>query len=114
MAKLKEILSRIRFVRRPTSNITKIIVIVAIVLCMTTLIALRLSTVALEELHVGVHATGGGGAEGAGGIALGGLGGAGVVNRVVLDVLGKLFTGIQQLLELGVGNITAHDNGTGE
>lgn len=49
MAKLKEILSRIRFVRRPTSNITKIIVIVAIVLCMTTLIALRLSTVALEE-----------------------------------------------------------------
>ena len=49
MAKLKEFLSRIRFVRRPTSNITKIIVIVAIVLCMTTLVALRLSTVALEE-----------------------------------------------------------------
>ena len=49
MAKLKEFLSRIRFVYRRTSNITKIIVIVAIVLCMTTLIALRLSTTALEN-----------------------------------------------------------------
>ena len=49
MAKLKEFLGRIRFVYRRTSNITKIIVIVAIVLCMTTLIALRLSTTALEN-----------------------------------------------------------------
>ena len=49
MAKLKEYLSRIRFVYRRTSNITKVIVIVAIVLCMTTLIALRFSMTALEN-----------------------------------------------------------------
>ena len=49
MAELKEFLSKIRFVYRRTSNITKVIVTVAIVLCMTTLIALRLSTTALEN-----------------------------------------------------------------
>lgn len=49
MASLKEYLSRIRIVYRRTSNITKVIVIVAIVLCMTTLIALRFSMTALEN-----------------------------------------------------------------
>ena len=49
MAELKEFLSRIKFVYRRTSNITKLIVTVAIILCMTTLIALRLSTTAMEE-----------------------------------------------------------------
>lgn len=49
MANLKEYLSRIRIVYRRTSNITKVIVIVAIVLCMTTLIALRFSMTALEN-----------------------------------------------------------------
>ena len=48
MAELKEFLSRIKFVYRRTSNITKLIVTVAIILCMTTLIALRFST-ALEN-----------------------------------------------------------------
>ena len=49
MAELKEFLSRIKFVYRRTSNITKVIVAVAILLSMTTLIALRLSTTALEN-----------------------------------------------------------------
>lgn len=49
MAELKEFLSRIKFVYRRTSNITKVIVTVAILLSMTTLIALRLSTTALEN-----------------------------------------------------------------
>ena len=49
MAELKEFLSRIKFVYRRTSNITKLIVTVAIILCMTTLIALRFSTMALEN-----------------------------------------------------------------
>ena len=49
MAELKEFLSRIKFVYRRTSNITKLIVTVAIILCMTTLIALRFSTTALEN-----------------------------------------------------------------
>ena len=49
MAELKEYFSRIKFVYRRTNNVTKLIVIVAIVLCMTTLIALRFSTTALEN-----------------------------------------------------------------
>lgn len=49
MAELKDFLSRIKFVYRRTSNITKVIVTVAILLSMTTLIALRLSTTALEN-----------------------------------------------------------------
>ena len=49
MAQIKEFLSRIRFVYRRTSNVTKIVVAVAIVLCMTTLITLRYSMTALEE-----------------------------------------------------------------
>ena len=49
MAELKDFLSRINFVYRRTSNITKVIVAVAILLSMTTLIALRLSTTALEN-----------------------------------------------------------------
>ena len=49
MEELKKLLSRIRFVYRRTSNFTKVTVAVAIVLCMTTLIALRLSTDSLEN-----------------------------------------------------------------
>ena len=49
MAKIKEFLSRIRFVYRRTSNFTKLVVTVAILLCISTLIALRLSTVSLQE-----------------------------------------------------------------
>ena len=49
MEELKDFLSRIKFVYRRTSNITKVIVAVAILLSMTTLIALRLSTTALEN-----------------------------------------------------------------
>ena len=47
MAEIKEWLSRIRFVYRRTSNMTKIMLIVAILVCMGTLITLRLSTTAL-------------------------------------------------------------------
>ena len=49
MAELKDFLSRIKFVYRRTSHITKVIVAVAILVSMTTLIALRLSTTALEN-----------------------------------------------------------------
>lgn len=49
MAQIKEILSRIRLTYRRTSNLTKIVVTVAILLCMATLISLRLSTNALIE-----------------------------------------------------------------
>jgi cell division protein FtsB len=49
MAKIREFLSRIRFVYRRTSNVTKIVVAVTIVVCMATLITLRLSMTALEN-----------------------------------------------------------------
>ena len=49
MAEFKEFLSRIRLIYRRTSNVTKIAVALAIVLCMGTLIALRTSTTALLE-----------------------------------------------------------------
>ena len=47
MAEIKEFLSRIRLVYRRTGNVTKIAVVLAIVLCMGTLIALRTSSTAL-------------------------------------------------------------------
>ena len=49
MAEIKEFLSRIRLVYRRTSNLTKITIALAIVLCMGTLFALRMSTTALQE-----------------------------------------------------------------
>ena len=47
--KIKEIFSRIRFVYRRTGNFTKLVVTVAILLCICTLIALRLSTTSMQE-----------------------------------------------------------------
>ena len=49
MAQIKEFISRIRLVYRRTSNLTKIAVALAIVLCMGTLIALATSSTALLE-----------------------------------------------------------------
>ena len=49
MAQIREFFSRIRLTYRRTSNITKIAVAVAIVLCMATLITLRLSTASLLD-----------------------------------------------------------------
>ena len=49
MESIKEFFSRIRFVYRRTSNFTKLVVTVSILLCMGTLIALRLSTVSMQE-----------------------------------------------------------------
>ena len=43
MTQLKEMFSRIKLVRRRSSNLTKIVVIVTIVLCMGALLTLRLS-----------------------------------------------------------------------
>ena len=43
MKQLKEMFSRIKLVRRRSSNLTKIVVIITIVLCMGALLTLRLS-----------------------------------------------------------------------
>ena len=49
MDQLREFFSRIRLTYRRTNNLTKIAVIVAIVVCMTTLLALRYSMTTLEN-----------------------------------------------------------------
>ena len=49
MEQLRDFFSRIRLTYRRTSNLTKIAVIVAIVVCMTTLLALRYSMTTLEN-----------------------------------------------------------------
>ena len=72
------------------------------------------ATVALEEVNVGVHTSSRGRAHGAAGHAFGRLGGTGVVDGMVLDVLGQLFAAVQTLLEFGVGNVAAHNDGAVE
>ena len=67
-----------------------------------------------EGVQVGIHAAGSGGTEGAGSHALGGLGGTGIVDDVVLHVLGHGLTAVQALLDLGVRDVTADNDGTGE
>jgi len=49
MAEIKEFFSRIRLVYRRTSNLTKIAIALAIVLCMGTLFALHMSMTALQN-----------------------------------------------------------------
>ncbi len=64
----------------------------------------------LEEIDVAVHAASGGRAERTGGVALRGLGRAGVVNRVLLEVVGQAFAGIDALLQLRVGDVAGNDD----
>ena len=68
----------------------------------------------LEGVDVGVHAAGGGRAERARGVALGGLGRAGVVHGMVLQVLGHRLAGVEPLLDLGVGDVAGDDQRAGE
>ena len=69
------------------------------------------AAVFLEQVHVGIHAPRGGGAEGAGGIPFRGLGRTRVVHGMVLHVLGHAFTLFQAFLQLGVGDVARHDDG---
>ena len=49
MTQLKEMFSRIKLVRHRSSNLTKIVVIVTIVLCMGALVTLRLAMNRIEK-----------------------------------------------------------------
>ena len=49
MAELKEFFSRFKLVRQRSSNLTKIVVIVTIVLCMGALLTLRLAMNEIED-----------------------------------------------------------------
>ena len=72
------------------------------------------AAVALEEVNVGVHAAGCGGTHGAAGHAGGCFGGTGVVDGMVFEVLGHLFTAVEAFLDLGVGDVAGHDDGAVE
>jgi hypothetical protein len=63
----------------------------------------------LEEVHVAVHATRCRGAEGARGVTGGGLGGSGVVDRMILEILWQALAGIDPLLELRMGDVARDD-----
>ena len=65
----------------------------------------------LELLDVGVHAAGRRRAERTGRQTLGGLGGAGVVDAVVGEVVRHLLPGIEALLDAGVGDVAGHNHG---
>mmetsp|Transcript_107968 Transcript_107968/g.287454 ORF Transcript_107968/g.287454 Transcript_107968/m.287454 type:complete len:685 (+) Transcript_107968:206-2260(+) len=64
----------------------------------------------LEGADVGVHAPRGGRAEGAGGQARGRLRRAGVVDGVLLDVVGQAFALVDHLLHPGVRDVAGHDD----
>jgi hypothetical protein len=68
----------------------------------------------MEEIDIAVHAAGGGGAERAGGHARRGLGGAGVVDGVVLEVGRQVALAVEDFLEFGVGDVARDDDGPGE
>ena len=70
--------------------------------------------VVLEFIHIGVHPVGRRGTHRAAGISFGRLGGTGIQDRMVLEIGGHFFTGIQAGLELGVGDVAGHDDGAFE
>lgn len=49
MSALKELISRFKLVRRRSSNLTKIVVIITIVLCMGALLTLRLAMTEIKN-----------------------------------------------------------------
>jgi len=67
-----------------------------------------------EGIDVGIHASGGSGAERTGRHALGSFGGTGIIDDVVSEVLGHRLASIKSLLNLGVGNVTTNDDGAGK
>ena len=68
----------------------------------------------LELLDVGVHAARRGGPERAGRVPGGGLGGPGVVDGVVAQVVGHRLARLQPLGDLRVGDVAGHDQRAGQ
>ena len=66
--------------------------------------------VGLEEIDVSVHAASGGGTEGTGGHPRRGLRRAGVIDGILLEILGQVAGFIEDLLELRVGGIAGDDD----
>ena len=72
------------------------------------------AAVALEQVDVGIHASGRGGAKRTAGQTGRFLGGTGVVDRMGLEIVGQRLARIELFLELGVGDITSHDDRAGQ
>ncbi len=66
----------------------------------------------LQQVDVGIHATGSRRTEGAGSFARRSLGRSGVIDRVVLEVVRQRLAGVKNLLELGVSDVATDDDGT--
>ena len=64
----------------------------------------------LELIHVGVHAVGRRRAHRATGEALRRLGGTGIENGMILEILRQLLALVEGSLELGVGDVAGHDD----
>ena len=69
------------------------------------------AAIGLKFIDIAVHAAGRGRAEGAGSFAFRGLGRAGIVDRVFFEVIRERLAAIHDLLELGVGDVAADDDG---
>ena len=69
------------------------------------------TTGGLELINVRVHTTGSSRAERTGGEAFRFLGGAGVIDGVIFEILRHRLSGVEAFLDLGVSDITAHDDG---
>ena len=69
------------------------------------------TTGGLELIDVRVHTTGSSRAERTGGEAFRFLGGAGVIDGVIFEILRHRLAGVEAFLDLGVSDITAHDDG---
>ena len=69
------------------------------------------TTCGLELIDVRVHTTGSSRAERTGGEAFRFLGGAGVIDGVIFEILRHRLSGVEAFLDLGVSDITAHDDG---
>ena len=69
------------------------------------------TTGGLELIDVWVHTTGSSRAERTGGEAFRFLGGAGVIDGVIFEILRHRLAGVEAFFDLGVSDITAHDDG---
>ena len=69
------------------------------------------AAVALEEIDVAVHTTGGGRSKTAAGHAGRGFGGAGVIDGMIFEVIGQRIAGIKHLFELRMRDVAGDDNG---
>ena len=69
---------------------------------------------ALEQIYIGIHTAGRGRAKGAGRLTLGGLGWASIVDWMLLQVIGQRFSGVQQFLPFGMGDVAANNDGAGK